>query len=158
MVWDALDPRNVYLNTVYFKLSRRMCNLVAKIVHYIVWCRLRHGQTDRRTDESHNNGVTNHEVEAVKRSISLTTLVKQYNLVLLVWEGNRGSNPRMNLHCRRVTHGWCGLSHRRSNVYFIISHGVCNFVPNSMTTSYGCLLYTSPSPRDGLLSRMPSSA
>ena len=25
-------------------------------------------------------------------------------------------------------------------------------------TNYGCLLYTSPSPRDGLLSRMPSSA
>ena len=24
--------------------------------------------------------------------------------------------------------------------------------------SYSCLLYTSPSPRDGLLSRMPSSA
>ena len=28
----------------------------------------------------------------------------------------------------------------------------------SSTTSSGCLLYTSPSPRDGLLSRMPSSA
>ena len=30
----------------------------------------------------------------------------------------------------------------------------------AMATSYanGCLLYTSPSPRDGLLSRMPSSA
>ena len=26
------------------------------------------------------------------------------------------------------------------------------------TLLYGCLLYTSPSPRDGLLSRMPSSA
>ena len=26
------------------------------------------------------------------------------------------------------------------------------------TTLKGCLLYTSPSPRDGLLSRMPSSA
>ena len=26
------------------------------------------------------------------------------------------------------------------------------------TMVYGCLLYTSPSPRDGLLSRMPSSA
>ena len=26
------------------------------------------------------------------------------------------------------------------------------------TLSYACLLYTSPSPRDGLLSRMPSSA
>ena len=30
-----------------------------------------------------------------------------------------------------------------------------NFVPGSTST---CLLYTSPSPRDGLLSRMPSSA
>ena len=29
-------------------------------------------------------------------------------------------------------------------------------VPNSRRS--GCLLYTSPSPRDGLLSRMPSSA
>ena len=31
-----------------------------------------------------------------------------------------------------------------------------NFV--AAATHYGCLLYTSPSPRDGLLSRMPSSA
>ena len=29
---------------------------------------------------------------------------------------------------------------------------------NLFTHSYNCLLYTSPSPRDGLLSRMPSSA
>ena len=28
----------------------------------------------------------------------------------------------------------------------------------SLTVTEGCLLYTSPSPRDGLLSRMPSSA
>ena len=28
----------------------------------------------------------------------------------------------------------------------------------SSSSVYGCLLYTSPSPRDGLLSRMPSSA
>ena len=28
----------------------------------------------------------------------------------------------------------------------------------SFTVMYLCLLYTSPSPRDGLLSRMPSSA
>ena len=27
-----------------------------------------------------------------------------------------------------------------------------------LTRTWGCLLYTSPSPRDGLLSRMPSSA
>ena len=32
-------------------------------------------------------------------------------------------------------------------------------VPNMIKNNYGsCLLYTSPSPRDGLLSRMPSSA
>ena len=30
--------------------------------------------------------------------------------------------------------------------------------PNKDNFYYGCLLYTSPSPRDGLLSRMPSSA
>ena len=38
----------------------------------------------------------------------------------------------------------------------------CNyFIPNRFDDGYGlnaCLLYTSPSPRDGLLSRMPSSA
>ena len=31
-------------------------------------------------------------------------------------------------------------------------------IPEGRGYSYGCLLYTSPSPRDGLLSRMPSSA
>ena len=31
-------------------------------------------------------------------------------------------------------------------------------VDQSFTMTYVCLLYTSPSPRDGLLSRMPSSA
>ena len=30
--------------------------------------------------------------------------------------------------------------------------------PDTAATSGTCLLYTSPSPRDGLLSRMPSSA
>ena len=31
-------------------------------------------------------------------------------------------------------------------------------VQKAAEASYTCLLYTSPSPRDGLLSRMPSSA
>ena len=31
-------------------------------------------------------------------------------------------------------------------------------VPVGISPTYACLLYTSPSPRDGLLSRMPSSA
>ena len=34
-----------------------------------------------------------------------------------------------------------------------------NIMDGAFTLAYkGCLLYTSPSPRDGLLSRMPSSA
>ena len=33
-----------------------------------------------------------------------------------------------------------------------------NIEPNFCWECYSCLLYTSPSPRDGLLSRMPSSA
>ena len=32
------------------------------------------------------------------------------------------------------------------------------FIDGTKLTTWGCLLYTSPSPRDGLLSRMPSSA
>ena len=33
-----------------------------------------------------------------------------------------------------------------------------NDFPEMIAKYYNCLLYTSPSPRDGLLSRMPSSA
>ena len=40
---------------------------------------------------------------------------------------------------------------RQSNLGFVIKRIDIDFL-------YPCLLYTSPSPRDGLLSRMPSSA
>ena len=39
-----------------------------------------------------------------------------------------------------------------------VSNGPEAIVASLATLSLGCLLYTSPSPRDGLLSRMPSSA
>ena len=39
-----------------------------------------------------------------------------------------------------------------------VSHAAYNNGAGSEIDVYGCLLYTSPSPRDGLLSRMPSSA
>ena len=40
-----------------------------------------------------------------------------------------------------------------------IVHALCVQLPLFIgLTQYSCLLYTSPSPRDGLLSRMPSSA
>ena len=32
------------------------------------------------------------------------------------------------------------------------------YIPQELLDKFACLLYTSPSPRDGLLSRMPSSA
>ena len=38
------------------------------------------------------------------------------------------------------------------------SGGNIVFIRHALAPGSGCLLYTSPSPRDGLLSRMPSSA
>jgi len=65
-------------------------------------------RTDGRTDGLHNNCVKNRETDAVKRSICLTTLVKRYNLILLVWEGNRGLNPTMNRN--RLVLKWTWLN------------------------------------------------
>ena len=39
----------------------------------------------------------------------------------------------------------------------LVAYG-CAGTGKTFITLYNCLLYTSPSPRDGLLSRMPSSA
>ena len=45
-----------------------------------------------------------------------------------------------------------------SNLSFLASVGSVSPYVGLFGTVWGCLLYTSPSPRDGLLSRMPSSA
>ena len=43
--------------------------------------------------------------------------------------------------------------------FFEKVYAVVKQIPYGRVSTYGaCLLYTSPSPRDGLLSRMPSSA
>ena len=50
-------------------------------------------------------------------------------------------------------------AHTRHNVGFDVVDDLATDASVKFTTErYGCLLYTSPSPRDGLLSRMPSSA
>ena len=50
-------------------------------------------------------------------------------------------------------------SPKSKNIEYKVEHPVFSKDKNGKTTiSYICLLYTSPSPRDGLLSRMPSSA
>src|SRR5664279_6272347 len=48
---------------------------------------------------------------------------------------------------------------RGINAYSTIYNNLCRLLPEHVLLYiYNCLLYTSPSPRDGLLSRMPSSA
>ena len=50
-------------------------------------------------------------------------------------------------------------SPKSKNVYYKVEHPVFSEDSEGRPQiSYICLLYTSPSPRDGLLSRMPSSA
>ena len=50
------------------------------------------------------------------------------------------------------------IGNARPLVVFDILYKVLKCKYGNKTISYICLLYTSPSPRDGLLSRMPSSA
>ena len=42
------------------------------------------------------------------------------------------------------------------NALWVVTAAICTYL--IAYRYYSCLLYTSPSPRDGLLSRMPSSA
>ena len=52
-------------------------------------------------------------------------------------------------------------TNKPANITYTISKPSSNAnvtISNSGALFYSCLLYTSPSPRDGLLSRMPSSA
>ena len=49
------------------------------------------------------------------------------------------------------------LSHQMSHSFANVHRGL-HTMANETTEAYDCLLYTSPSPRDATLSRMPSSA
>ena len=55
---------------------------------------------------------------------------------------------------RSTTAAFVGAASSREIVFTRNASEAINLVAHS----WGCLLYTSPSPRDGLLSRMPSSA
>ena len=50
------------------------------------------------------------------------------------------------------------IVHRRWRPAVLIETGGMPSSHSALVTGTACLLYTSPSPRDGLLSRMPSSA
>ena len=55
-----------------------------------------------------------------------------------------------------------GVGHKTASVVMAQAFGMPTFPVDThihrLAQRWGCLLYTSPSPRDGLLSRMPSSA
>ena len=58
----------------------------------------------------------------------------------------------VNTHIREVADAYA------SEGYLAIAPAMFHRVQANVELGYACLLYTSPSPRDGLLSRMPSSA
>ncbi|GKQ94957.1 hypothetical protein KAM451_37230 [Aeromonas caviae] len=62
------------------------------------------------------------------------------------WQA-RGRDPAALLHP-------CGIAHEE----LLIPQGRLDTGRHFRLLAGACLLYTSPSPRDGLLSRMPSSA
>ena len=70
--------------------------------------------------------------------------------LLLLWAGDEGWNPGLDD---------APLFHATDAGGFLVSTKDEHLVAGiSLVKHTSCLLYTSPSPRDGLLSRMPSSA
>ena len=63
-----------------------------------------------------------------------------------------------NTDCNGMRHISKTNGERERWIFSIESIHWCATVPATFTVVNICLLYTSPSPRDGLLSRMPSSA
>ena len=67
-----------------------------------------------------------------------------------------GASRSQQSHARAVRRSLCHTTPAPSPTSSRLHHWLCAHIVSSYTTT--CLLYTSPSPRDGLLSRMPSSA
>ena len=57
-----------------------------------------------------------------------------------------------------INHNRYTLLNREADEMYSYAHSKNISIFNAAPYAGGCLLYTSPSPRDGLLSRMPSSA
>ena len=65
---------------------------------------------------------------------------------------------RIRVKIRQVTALHSSLALSPTYTYLIHNTYVASYVCGRIMNCISCLLYTSPSPRDGLLSRMPSSA
>ena len=68
--------------------------------------------------------------------------------------------PDYEMYARPISE-YLSNTNKASSIMLMIQNNLDPKVaqyPHELITYGGCLLYTSPSPRDGLLSRMPSSA
>ena len=75
------------------------------------------------------------------------------NKILLIEAGGRDTNPWIHIPV-----GYYKTMHNPKVDWCYNTEPDETMANRSIPYPRGCLLYTSPSPRDGLLSRMPSSA
>ena len=90
--------------------------------------------------------------EVFKRNILASGVVPQISVIMGPCAGGAVYSPAITDFIYMV---------RNTSYMFVTGPDVVKTVTNEIVTAEtlgGCLLYTSPSPRDGLLSRMPSSA
>ena len=97
------------------------------------------------------------ETKSIKRMSSLANVKlgefkNTKDGIVINWEEVAGADT-YRIYRRTVNGNWMALISSATGTSYTDRTAVEN-----VTYYYTCLLYTSPSPRDGLLSRMPSSA
>ena len=130
---------------------------VVKTGEKVVRENLLQGAILTRVASSHLRVGTFQYIAATQNIENLNTLV-DYTINRHYPEIKTSNSKALDL-LNLVMEKQCQLVINWMRVGFI--HGVMNtdnMAISGETIDYGCLLYTSPSPRDGLLSRMPSSA
>src|SRR5665647_2457145 len=96
--------------------------------------------------------VENNLIHRVNVGDSLTRAAARYPRSLaLADHARRLTYPELNTWVNQVAGGLASLGYQRGDALALASGNSLEF----LVTYYACLLYTSPSPRDGLLSRMP---
>ena len=88
----------------------------------------------------------------------LNTLVTEEGLSLLLITHNLGVVRKMADRVYVMERGRIVETGSRSSIFDAPKHEYTQKLMAAVPPLYGCLLYTSPSPRDATLSRMPSSA
>ena len=94
--------------------------------------------------------ITTYKDEEIKEELEKTSVPTSVSLALR-------TNRKDKLGANWADHEKCGMQEKElSDAHGVLDTKYLRMVNRALTRT--CLLYTSPSPRDGLLSRMPSSA